>query len=90
MGDSNLVAQSILLIPGMGTGIGDISSKQCAHQMKMAIDDIVLEKYYSKCKCIFNVNTHSDLINNLRSIEEKLLKKLESVKRSQRRLQNKC
>jgi hypothetical protein len=40
------------------------------------INDIVLEKYYSKCKCIFNVNTHSELINNLRSIEENILKKL--------------
>lgn len=40
------------------------------------LNDIILEKYYSKCKCIFNVNTHSELINNLRSIEETLLKKL--------------
>lgn len=40
------------------------------------LNDIVLEKYYSKCKCIFNVNTHTDLINNLRIIEENILKKL--------------
>ena len=40
------------------------------------LNDIILEKYYSKCKCIFNVNTHSELINNLRIIEENILKKL--------------
>ena len=46
------------------------------------LNDMVLEKYYSKCKCIFNVNTHYDLINSLRSIEEKLLQKL-SLKKKQ-------
>ena len=40
------------------------------------LNDIVLEKYYSKCKCIFNVNTHSELIYNLKVIEENILKKL--------------
>jgi hypothetical protein len=40
------------------------------------LNDIILEKYYSKCKCIFNINTHSELINNLRIIEENILKKL--------------
>ena len=46
------------------------------------LNDIVLEKYYSKCKCIFNVNTHYEVITNLKTIEENLLRKL-SLKNKQ-------
>jgi len=37
--------------------------------------DITCEKYYSKYKCIFNVSLHKDIINNIKTIEEDLLKK---------------
>ena len=38
------------------------------------LNDIYIEKYYNKYKCSFNVNTHRELIENIKSIEEKLLK----------------
>ncbi len=31
--------------PGLGTGVGRIGFNTCAHQMRKAIDDILLEKY---------------------------------------------
>ena len=37
--------------------------------------DINIEKYYNKYKCTFNPITHKDLIENLRFIEEGLLRK---------------
>lgn len=39
------------------------------------LNDTIMEKYYNKYKCIFNVNTHKDLIEGIRNAEEKLLKK---------------
>ena len=38
------------------------------------LNDILIEKYYNKYKCSFNINTHRDLIENVKTIEEKLLK----------------
>ncbi|MCP4150619.1 MAG: Appr-1-p processing protein, partial [bacterium] len=32
-------------IPGLGTGVGGIGYSTCAHQVKRAIDDILLNKY---------------------------------------------
>ena len=40
------------------------------------INDLVCEKYYNKYKCIFNPNTHNDLIENIKKIEETLLFKI--------------
>jgi hypothetical protein len=40
------------------------------------LNDIVVEKYYNKYKCIFNVNMHRDLIENVKTIETNLLKKI--------------
>ena len=39
------------------------------------INDIVCEKYYSKFKCIFNTVNYKGLIENIKLIEENLLKK---------------
>jgi len=39
------------------------------------LNDITCEKYYSKYKCFFNVNTHKHVIEKLKSIEESILKK---------------
>jgi hypothetical protein len=37
--------------------------------------DITSEKYYNKYKCSFNVSNHKDIIDNLKIIEEDILKK---------------
>jgi len=37
-------------------------------------NDIVTEKYYNKYKCSFNIFTHKELIENIKSIEETILK----------------
>jgi hypothetical protein len=39
------------------------------------LHDIIIEKYYNKFKCTFNVTTHKEIIENLKIIEEGLLKK---------------
>ena len=41
----------------------------------ISLYDITTEKYYNKYKCSFNVSTHKDLIENLRLLEEKILKR---------------
>jgi hypothetical protein len=41
----------------------------------ISLNDIVIEKYYNKYKCNFNVNTHSSLIEMIKHLEEKLLEK---------------
>ena len=40
------------------------------------LQDITLEKYYNKYKCIFSIQQHMDLINHLHQIEERLLMKI--------------
>jgi|688.fasta_scaffold08930_14 hypothetical protein len=42
--------------------------------------DISCEKYYNKYKCNFNVNLHKDLIDNLKIIEDNILKKYKTNK----------
>jgi hypothetical protein len=42
--------------------------------------DIFCEKYYNKYKCSFNILNHKDIIDNLKSIEEEILKKYKSTK----------
>ena len=39
------------------------------------LHEINIEKYYNKYKCTFNTLMHKDLIENLRLIEESLLRK---------------
>jgi len=41
------------------------------------LNDIVSEKYYNKNRCSFNVNIHKELIEQIKTIEENLLKKIE-------------
>uniref|UniRef100_A0A6C0EP88 Uncharacterized protein n=1 Tax=viral metagenome TaxID=1070528 RepID=A0A6C0EP88_9ZZZZ len=48
----------------------------------ITLTDLVCEKYYNKYKCTFNVNNHRELIENIRIIEEDILKKIE--------IKNKC
>ena len=43
----------------------------------LTLNDISCEKYYTKYKCNFNVLNHKDIIDNLKIIEEDLLKKSE-------------
>jgi len=43
--------------------------------LSVNIGYISIEKYYNKYKCIFNVTTHKEIIENLKIIEEGLLKK---------------
>ena len=44
----------------------------------VTFNEILCEKYYSKYRCCFNVNTHIDTINSIKIIEEEILKKYES------------
>jgi hypothetical protein len=44
----------------------------------VTFNDILCEKYYSKYRCCFNVNTHIDIINSIKIIEEEILKKYDS------------
>ena len=38
------------------------------------LNDITCEKYYTKYRCNFNTATHKDIIDNLKIIEEDILK----------------
>ena len=42
--------------------------------------DITCEKYYNKYKCCFNIFNHTHIIENLKLIEEELLKKYNTNK----------
>ena len=44
--------------------------------LKFHLNDVNIEKYYNKYKCTFNVNSHYNLIQNVKTIEENLLKKI--------------
>ena len=41
------------------------------------LNDIICEKYYAKYRCMFNVSLHKDIIDNLKIIEEDILRKCE-------------
>tara|TARA_B110000285_G_scaffold37016_1_gene40074 strand:- start:757 stop:1242 length:486 start_codon:yes stop_codon:yes gene_type:complete len=45
------------------------------------LNHITCNKYYSKYKCEFNVNDHSELINNIKIIEDSLLNKFNIAKK---------
>jgi hypothetical protein len=40
------------------------------------LNDIVVEKYYNKYKCSFNVNMHKETIDAIKVMEDTLLKKI--------------
>jgi hypothetical protein len=44
------------------------------------INDITCDKYYNKYKCNFNISNHKDIIENIKLIEEEILKKYKSNK----------
>ena len=44
------------------------------------IYDIACEKYYNKYKCSFNILNNKDIIDNLKLIEEEILKKYNTTK----------
>ena len=44
------------------------------------IYDIVCEKYYNKYRCTFNILNNKNIIDNLKLIEEQILKKYETTK----------
>jgi len=39
------------------------------------LNDVLCEKYYNKYKCVFNTTVHKDIIENIKIIEEQILKK---------------
>jgi hypothetical protein len=49
----------------------------------ITLNDIYCEKYYNKYKCIFNPNNHKDIIDNIKTIEENILKKIDIKKTPQ-------
>lgn len=44
------------------------------------LTDIICEKYYNKYKCNFNISNHKEVIENLKNIEEGILKKYKTAK----------
>ena len=40
----------------------------------LTLNDIRVEKYYTKYQCFFNVNLHKELIEQIKTIEEEILK----------------
>jgi hypothetical protein len=46
------------------------------------LNDVNIEKYYNKYKCTFNINTHRDIIDNIRLIEMNLLKSINIYNKS--------
>lgn len=44
------------------------------------LSDILCEKYYNKFKCSFNISNHKEIIENLKLIEEEILKKYKTNK----------
>jgi len=45
----------------------------------ISLNNIFIEKYYSKFKCSFNVDIHYALIENIRQMEENILKNVNNV-----------
>jgi hypothetical protein len=40
----------------------------------ISLQNVSIEKYYSKYKCSFNVETHKELIENIRCVEDSILR----------------
>lgn len=40
----------------------------------ISLNDVTIEKYYNKYKCCFNANSHRQIIEDIKTIEENLLK----------------
>ena len=50
--------------------------------LEIELKNVTCEKHYNKYKYSFNVNTHNDLINKIKNIEESLLNKITFNKKS--------
>ena len=48
----------------------------------LTLNDIFCEKYYNKYKCTFNTNTHKEIIESIKVIEEGILKKYNIINKS--------
>jgi len=42
--------------------------------MLISLQNVFIEKYYSKYKCAFNIETHKELIDKIRRLEESILR----------------
>ena len=40
------------------------------------LNEVQIEKYFNKYKCMFSVNSHKELIENIKCIEDSILKKV--------------
>ena len=49
----------------------------------IALNEITCEKYYNKYRCNFNPSNHKDIIDNIKIIEENILKKINIKKTPQ-------
>ena len=49
----------------------------------ISLTDIACEKYYNKYRCNFNPSNHKDIIDNIKIIEENILKKINIKKTPQ-------
>jgi hypothetical protein len=43
------------------------------------LNEVIIDKYYNKYKCSFNVNHHKDIIEKIRIIEENILIKINII-----------
>lgn len=48
--------------------------------LQVNFNDLVCEKYYNKYRCCFSITTHKDIIDNIKIIEENILKKYNTNK----------
>lgn len=46
--------------------------------LALELFDVNVEKYYNKYKCVFNIHNHREVIEQIRLIEESILKKVNS------------
>ena len=46
--------------------------------LALELFDVNVEKYYNKYKCAFNINSHREMIEQIRLVEESILKKINS------------
>ena len=48
----------------------------------MSFDNLIIEKYFNKYRCIFDINAHKSLIENINQIEIDILKKTKIVNKT--------
>jgi hypothetical protein len=56
-------------LPGLGTGVGGVGSNTCAHQVRAAIDDILLGGFTPPQTLLHAGQRHSQLIGPRRSTD---------------------